>query len=123
MSGHSSGHAAEGGNRRNHSDRWPLQRKLQWSVSRISSIPLVPEQLSVLWPFAAKAVREDLEQPLEDRKGQVPLIYPRPAGVKRQEDTDFTSLSRKGSSGYGVICALQYHQKGKTCIISVSCQN
>lgn len=48
----------------------------------------------------------------------MPLIYPRPAGVKGQEGIDFTSLSKKGPSGNGVICALQYHQSGKNCIIS-----
>lgn len=48
----------------------------------------------------------------------MPLIYPRPAGVKGQEGIVFTSLSKKGLSGNGVICALQYHQSGKNCIIS-----
>lgn len=31
-------------------------------------VPLVPEELFRLWPFAAMAIKEDLEQPLEGRK-------------------------------------------------------
>lgn len=74
--------------------------------------------------FAAKAVTEDVEQPLEDREGaDASLIYPRPAGAKGQEGIDFTSLSITGPSGNGVICTLQYRQRGRNCIISVCCQN
>lgn len=65
-----------------------------------------------------------MEQPLYDREGaDASLIYLRPAGAKGQEGIDFTSLSITGPSGNGVICTLQYRQRGRNCIISVCCQD